>query len=163
MTEWNKTYPLIEVAVSTRSYSADGGGDRVQEGDIVAARIVTEGPGYAGIGLKEAKTFLWVRLEGVEEDNIQYLIDAVSEEHPGRFEELEPSATKLDKRRYCIPLSRLQSYFPELDINKACDPNDPYQPFLTIDPEDDKYLTLAPREPLNVEGLIFDKVTRTYF
>lgn len=146
MGETNAVYPVCELALSLESCTPLAGGhERKLAGDIIACRV----PG-SGIGTAEAHSYLWLRVEGLEENVCARLTDRVEE-----------GGAAFDKRRYCIPLERLQAVVPTFDIARALDPLDLYQPFLVVD-EDGPYTFLTMTPPLAAEGLIFDKVTGAY-
>lgn len=140
MGQTNPAYPIFEIAISCEHGGTHSGGlkERKTVGDIIAIRK----PGI-GIGLKEMSGYLWLRIEGLEENDMARLIDPIE---------------GFDKRRYCIPFDRLKAIIPSLDINRAKDLNDKYQPFLSVD-HDPPYRFIGTTRPLNIHGLIFDKQT----
>lgn len=149
MSETFINYPIREIAISTEnSAPLNSGHERKLEGDIVAVRNVSN-----GIGSGETKKFIWLRVEGLEKLEMDVLIEPLTE---------EPFETIYDKRRYCIPLERLQKFVPTFDINRAKDATDIYQPFLNIDEDNFLYLEGTESKTLRIEGLVFDKVTGGY-
>lgn len=150
----SRDYPVAEIALSLEYGGVLASGhERKIVGDIIAIRKPS-----AGIGMAEMKRFLWLRVEGLEENEFGTLTMLESEEG-GPGEDL----TSYDKRRYCIPLERLKALYPDFDINRALDSDDIYQPFLPVDEDGPAlYLTSSVVAPLSVEGLVFDKRTRTY-
>jgi hypothetical protein len=152
----NRKFPVKEISIWTIN-QPDHQNERVIPGDICAIRK----PHYV-IGLKEASELIWLRIEGLEENDFAELrspnFDAdISEEHTGLLPSEMPDC--FDKRRYFIPLNRIKKIYPALDLNRAKDQNDAYQPFITIDFADSGfYYYLAAIKPFNVHGLIFDKV-----
>lgn len=147
-----RSYPTVEIAIDVENRPPEF----KQEGDIATIR-----PPNIGIGLKEAKNRIWLLVDGLEQlefSNFHYSVlepyDATGAYHP------HENYTRYDRRRYCVPLDRLQTVFPSLDLNRARDMNDAYQPFFTLD--EDNYLWLTDRIPLSVEGLVFDKVIGDY-
>jgi len=147
-----RDYPVIEMAIALWSMVPE----RPQEGDIMATRK----PGI-GIGLKEANLFLWLLVEGLEAWEFGQL-------KISNYEPLDPTGqydpasayTRYDKHRYCIPMTRLQTVFPSLDLVKVRDPVQAYQPFYTLDTDNNLWLT--DRAPFTHEGLIFDKALGVY-
>lgn len=135
-----KKYPIYEVALSLEDCAPHTGGtkERKLAGDIVAFRKPAE-----AIGLKEMKNFLWLRVEGLEENEMPRLVEPV-----------EVGGQYYDKRGYSIPLERLKKVFPSFDIERALNTDEVYQPFLVLD-DDGRYTYNHP--PLNVHGLIFKK------
>lgn len=147
-----REYPTVEIVVCAHSEVPE----RRQEGDILAVRRPD-----IGIGLAEAKLYLWLLVQGLAANEYDHLDDSIYEPFDPTGEYDPRSAYPLfDKRRYCIPFTRLQAVFPTLDLSKARDTNDPYQPFYTID--EDNNLWLTDRTPLAAEGLVFDKVNGVY-
>lgn len=161
-----RRYATLEVCISTYSRSELSKGERAQEGDIVARRE----PGN-GIGTAEAHNFLWLRISGLEELGLWKLTDIFTDP-PTRPEDRPVVGRRyfalFDKRRFCIPLERLKIVAPWLDLNRVRDRSDPYQPFIPIDLDDDDvrlqhtFLVGAAHRPLEIIGLVFDKVTGRY-
>lgn len=150
MGETNPNYPTMEIALSMENAPDNiSGAERKKLGDIIAIRA----PGNA-CGIQEAKRYLWLRIEGLEENEFAAFIQQV-------FEPTDPeTGLAFDKRRYCIPLGRLQTIYPALDQVRARDPDDFYQPFIMVDSEDFSFVAADP--PFQVSGLIFDKATGDY-
>jgi len=145
----NRKFPVMEIAISlTGKANLPSGHERKQLGDIIAIRKP-----HSVIGSKEVTEFLWLRIEGIEEDLMMLLQDIV--ESTG-----QPSVV-YDKRRYCIPLRKLKKFFPSFDIGRAMDKTDIYQPFIVVD-EDEPHIYLADLRPLRIEGLVFDKLKGIY-
>ena len=138
----NPNHPIFELALSLENCAPHTGGtkERKLAGDIVAIRRPAQ-----AIGTKEAKTYLWLRVQGLEENDMARLTDSIE---------------GFDKRRYCIPLERLKEIVPTFDIAKAMDPNVIYQPFLILDEEDFKFL--GSEQPFEIEDILFDKQTGKY-
>lgn len=161
MGETNKKYPVKEIAIFLRGKSVLDGKERCQVGDIIEVRYPS-----IGIGKKEAKEYLWLRVEGLEELEFDRLKDPLGEpfSKSGDYKRRDGSV-KYDKRRFSIPLHILKRHLPNLNIDKALDLNTIYQPFFILD-EDDQYTTdflfLADKPPLQAQGLIFDKNTNTF-
>jgi len=146
-----RSYPTAEVAIALFS----GQGERLQEGDITSVRKP-----QIGIGLKEAKTRLWLLVQGPQYIEYAGLKEKVTEPiDPTRLYE-DQAYIKYDKRRFCIPLARLIQVFPTLDLAKARDLGQAYQPFYTLDTEN--HLWLTDRIPLDTAGLVFDKALGVY-
>jgi hypothetical protein len=141
---------MIEIAIALESVADTDGGERKKEGDIIAVR-----PTGIGIGAKEASRYLWFRIDGLvtraEYEQLASLL----------FEPDDPeSGVRYDKRRYCVPLARLEIIDPSFDIGRARDTEDIYQPYMMVDPETLEYLTVDP--PFDVSGLVYDKVVGDY-
>ena len=142
MSELNPNYPVMEMAISLVDHAPlESGHERVLAGDIIAVRYPD-----IGIGLKEAKAFLWIRVEGLEEHELRLL---------------DRSIKGFDKRRYCIPLEKIKEIRPSFDVDLAMDENIIYQPFLTIDYETD-YCFILEEPPFQISGLVYDKLTGEY-
>ena len=137
-----KRYPVWEIAVVTQSYAPlTSGHERVVEGDIVAARFAGS---MDGIGVNERTRHLWLRVEGWEEHEC-WLTEGVE---------------GYEKRRYQVPLARLKTVCPDLDLAAARDTTAVHQPWLVTDEDTGLFLTIA--ATLNVQGLVFDTVTGEY-
>lgn len=134
---------IIEVAICTDNLLDHSGGERAKEGDIVAVRI----PGTK-IGTKEGKLFLWLRLDNVTFED--YLL----------VQRIEEGGALYDKRRYCIPFSRLEQLDSNFSLSRARDQNDMYQPYLTVDEETYEFVSVG--NIFQVQGLVYDKVTQSY-
>ena len=146
----NPNYPTMEIAISLVDYAPLASGhERVLVGDIIAVRK----PDY-GIGTKELENFLWLRVEGLEEDEFSKLTDNISD---------STSNIIYDKRRYCIPLEKLYELEPTFDIDLATTAGSIYQPFLFVDYESDySFIMENTQLPFQVFGLIYDKVIGDY-
>lgn len=140
MGQTDPKYPIFEVAISCED-CAPHVSERKLAGDIIAVRR----PGME-IGSGEDKRFLWLRLEGLEENEMAQLVASI---------------TGFDKRRYSIPLDRLKVLWPSFDMNRALDPNDSYQPFILIDGDGPHwFLDITPA--FSVHGLVYDKILGDY-
>ena len=124
--------------------------ERALEGDIIAIR--TDGN---GVGMKEMHRWLWVSVYGMDDDLMTFLQEGVTE-----GDEFEREI--YDKRRYSIPLARLQAIYPTLDMARVRDVTDAYQPFMPVDEDQGYYLEGSAQPPFDVAGLIFDKTTGRY-
>jgi len=146
----NPNYPTMEIAISMINAPDNPSGDeRMKLGDIIAIRKPVD-----FIGIKESKLFLWLHIEGLEENAFAVFTQQV-------FEPTDPeTGLRYDKRRYCIPIGRLQVLYPALNQVRARDPDDFYQPFLTIDSED--FEIISADSPYEVSGLVFDKAIGDY-
>ena len=123
---------IMEVAIALQNAPDDPGGERMKEGDIIALRLPA-----LSVGQAEGKLFLWLRLDAlIERSQFDLLTDMVREPGP-------VTGVIFDKRRYCIPLARIQILYPAFNLTRARDPDDLYQPFLYVDPEDYKYTTTS--------------------
>lgn len=96
--------PIVEVAIRT----CRGESGLTQPGDIIVAREPS-----MGIGRKEMQNYLWL---WIEVDDIQAFLLTESSEQ--------------DKREYCIPLDLLKQRVPDLDLARATNPSERYQPFI---------------------------------
>ena len=145
MGETNPSYPVMEVALALFSKPDLNSKERIQEGDIVDVRDLSAG----GIGMKEANTFLWLRIEGLEANDMSALSSP-----------LEENGVLFDKRRHTIPLDRLKVVYPSLDLSRSRDDSDLYQPFYLVDEESFEFLSSSP--VFDVSGLVFDKSIGSY-
>ena len=134
---------IVEVAICTDNLADHSGGERAKEGDIVAIR-----PPGTRIGTKEGKLFLWLRLDDLTHE--QYVLAQI----------LKEDGTRYDKRRFCIPLHRLEQLDPSFSPSRTIDQDDMYQPYLTVDEETYEFLTVT--RTFLVQGLVYDKVTQSY-
>jgi len=151
MSELDPNYPVMEIAISLVAYAPLASGhERVIEGDIAAVRKPNE-----GIGREEAKHYMWMRVEGLEESEFAKLTDYIVD---------STSNIIYDKRRYCIPLEKLYEADPEFDIDLALEEDHIYQPFLVVDYDDRtfEFLLEDGHLPFQVSGLIYDKVIGDY-
>jgi hypothetical protein len=149
MGELNPNYPVMEIAISLVSYAPlVDGHERIIEGDIVAVRKPDK-----GIGREEAMRYLWLRIEGLEENEYYNLTDSIVS-----------SAGEYDKRRFTIPLEKLEEIHPNFDINLAKEEDHIYQPFLLVDYYDRSFLYVVEDgyQPFQVSGLIYDKAIGDY-
>jgi len=148
MGQTNQKYPVFEAALSLEDAAAHTSGtkERKQVGDIIGIRKPL---GYVGSG--EMHRYLWLWLEGLEENEMARLTDPLS------ADPLNEDSQHFDKRRYAIPLERLKSVVPSFNIARALDVADMYQPFLMPDLESPFRHLTSPR-PLNANGLVFDKL-----
>ena len=151
MSQFARSYPDVEIAISTQSYSPLASGhERVQEGDIVTV----VGKLRKSRGIKAGKRYLWVRIYGEEAALMEALRDHIFDldldGEPGK---------QFDKKRFCVPLQRLKDQFPALDLARARDPDDDYQPFIPFDEDDFRYLEGPELRPFTVWGLVIDKKT----
>lgn len=147
MGQTNPKYPVFEVVLSLEDADAHTGGtkERKQAGDIIGIRKP-----LGAIGSGEMHRFLWLWLEGLEENEMTRLTEPLYA-IPG-----DDTSQQFDKRRYSIPLARLQAVVPSFNIARALDVTDMYQPFLLPDLESPFPHLTTPR-PLDVHGLVFDK------
>lgn len=143
MGETNPSYSVFEVALSLEDCTphTNGTKERKLAGDIIGLRR----PGTM-IGSAEMHTFLWLRIEGLEENEMVQLTENVA---------------GFDKRRYSIPLDRLKALVPSFDIDRALDPSEMYQPFLLPSVET-PYEYVVETRAFNVHGLVFDKQTAEF-
>ena len=151
MSQFARSYPDVEIAISTQSYSPLASGhERVQEGDIVTV----VGKLRTSRGLKAGKLFLWLRIYGEEiaflQQLMEHIFDLDGDGDPGK---------QFDKKRFNIPLQRLKNQFPAFDLVRARDPLDDYQPFIPFDEDDFRYLEGPALRPFALWGLVVDKKT----
>lgn len=149
-----RDYPIRELALSLEDAAPlASGSERTLVGDIVACRIPN-----IGIGLAEAHRYLWMRIDGFEQLDMDRLKMTLTE--PRDDERIIDGATRFDKRRFCIPLKRLKQRI-DFDVSKALDPTVIYQPFQPID--EDTFMFLDMRKPvLDAHGLIYDKAFQRF-
>ena len=149
MSEINQNYPVMEIAISLVDYNElETGHERALMGDIIDVRKPD-----TGVGRKEVEEYLWLRVEGLEESEFYKLTESV----------VTSAGIEYDKRRYTIPLEKLEELDPEFDINLALDDDRIYQPFLLVDYESDYTFVLEDGHlPFQTSGLIFDKETQEY-
>lgn len=147
-----REYPTVEISIALWNMAPE----RIQEGDICAWRRP-----QLGIGLKEAKQWLWLLIDGLEFNEYPELTMAIYEpfDPTGDYTPLS-DYTRYEKRRYNIPLARLQTVYPALDLNRCRDLNDAYQPFYTLDTDNNLWLTDT--TPFQATGLIFDNINGVY-
>jgi hypothetical protein len=146
----NPNYPTMEIALCMVNApdNADGT-ERMKKGDIIAIRKPAD-----FIGSQEGKIFLWLHIDGPEENEFAAFAQQV-------YEPTDPeTGERFDKRRYEVPLGRLQVLYPAFNQSRATDPNDFYQPFLLIDSEDFEIVAADPAYV--VSGLVFDKAIGDY-
>lgn len=99
---------IVEVCIAAHDF----GPGRAQEGDIIAIREP-----QLHIGLKEGRDFLW------------FLADDSELPDPALLEGDAPGL----KKRFNIPLARLQAKFGQFNLSRARNPDDWYQPFRGTD------------------------------
>lgn len=150
---YNREYKTFVMVLSTRSLGEPNGIDRVQTGDVTAVR--NRG---SGIGGSTLATYLYLLVNGLERLEMERLTHSVGEpfREDGEYDpDLRPGSKRLDRHRYCVPFDRLKEYVPRIDVARILDVTDPYQPFM---PVNDDNLFITPEPPLNVRGLVWDKV-----
>ena len=149
MSELDQNYPVMEIAISLVNYAPlDSGHERVLVGDIVTVRKPD-----IGVGRFEVYNYLWLRVEGLEESEFSRLTDSI----------VSSAGEKYDKRRYGIPLEKLEELDPEFDADLALDTDNIYQPFLVVDYLDEYYFILEDdHQPFQINGMVFDKETQEY-
>jgi hypothetical protein len=122
---------IYEVAVLVKDYVDDGEHERARAGDIIAVR--REDTSHGGVGYAEMSGILWLRIDGGDTNVLGQMTGALTEADP---------QIRYNKRRFSIgppsdPFRRLKQLRPSLDLNRVVDPNDMYQPFLSINEPDD--------------------------
>ena len=151
-----KDYAPREVAILVKGHlPLPSGSERAMEGDIVTIRSP-----HNGIGTGERSNFLWLRIEGLDRNDMDRLKDPNAEPLDEEGEFIEPH-TKYDKRRFCIPLERLKKVAPWLDLVRVRCEVDNYQPFIQVDEETGNYIG-GIRRPLSVHGLVYDKAKQRF-
>lgn len=154
MGETYHKYPTMEVAILTVN-RPDHDNERACPGDIIVIRR----PHHV-IGTKEGTEYIWLRFDGLEANGFWDLKGGSGTYMDPQYDAPDAKSfeTRYDKRRYCIPLERLKKFIPSFDIARAQDPEDFYQPFITVDFADSGfYKYLCNEAPLTVDGLVFDK------
>lgn len=149
-------YAAFEALLSLNDYAPQNGNERILVGDIASINPVAN---QTGMGMLMMRRYMAIILEGIPTE----LIDRLSD-HPQMVDgawDMEARPDLYDKRRYCIPLERLKEVVPSFDIEKALDKSLVYQPFRPVDEETGLYLE-TDTPPLDVHGLLFDKVTGEY-
>lgn len=141
------TYPIVEMALCVTDAQDLNTGERIKRWDIVGVRMPT-----SGVGRKERKNYLWIRVEGLSKVTFRALEQVNFDSTAGVW---------YDQRRYCIPFHRIKAQFPAFDLTLAVDSSQVYQPFLPVD-SDGPWLWLPGQPPLNASGLIVDKKTGLY-
>lgn len=147
MGQTNKTYPVMEIALSCEygGTHTNGTKERKCVGDIIAVRK----PGL-GIGSAEMSRYLWMWLEGLDDDAMSAL-DSM----------MIIADVIYDKRRYVIPFERIAAIVPSFNVSRALDLLDKYQPFRGVD-EEPPFRFVRDSRPFNVHGLVFDKLIRRF-
>ena len=139
MGETNRQYPVFEAALSCEDCAPHTNGihERKLAGDIIGIRRPA-----LGIGSAERSRYIWLRLEGLEENEMWLLTELIPE---------------FDKRRFAIPFTRLRQAYPDFDISRAMNRDEIYQPFLNVD-HNPPYYFLNEVPAFDVHGLVWDKV-----
>ena len=148
-----KTYEVV-LAVEDCSSLASGH-ERKLCGDIIGFRPV-DAPQAGMVGSAERNRYVWVLLELTDEE-----AGIISQPVVGGVDQDGRVIEYFDKRRYCIPLERLEKIVPSFNPARAKDSGDIYQPFCLLD-EDPPWQIMTRARPLGTEGLVFDKVTGGY-
>jgi hypothetical protein len=161
MSTFKPEYPVMELAVWLTSNATQNGIGHLIEGDIVTVRE----PHHA-ISDIEANIALWLRVDGWEREMIGHLTDPLynlSQADPLAAIDLETPPVVIEKRRYCIPLQNLVQH-TDFDLDRALDRWDAYQPFIRnmrVMPDMRVYSVID--APLDLDGLVWDKLTQRYF
>ena len=148
MGQTKKNYLIWDCALLVQGYQDHGNHERANGGDIITIR-----PERDDIGMKEMRMYLWLRLYGLDDHEMYALKHQI--EHPTN------KRIFYDKRRYCIPFTRLQQQDPSLNLARVLDPQDPYQFYHGLD-EDNGILTKGKRPAMHVSGLVYDKQLGRY-
>lgn len=128
----------------------------VEEGDIVCLRRYNRAA-HRGIGLQEMQHFLWLRLTGLDDTEMDMLSSS--------WDAVDEGDAAYGKRRFCIPLKRLAQVIPTVNPVLARDPTAIHQPCCPVDEEPSSLtrgLYYSLNTPLPVQGLVFDKLTMRY-
>ena len=131
---------IAEIAISTIDNIVDK--KRIQVGDITTVRKPT-----SGIGFKEMRTFIWLRVSGL---SFNKMLELCSPEYLNE--------KIVEKKRFRILLGRLAQVEPFFNINLAKNPQIIYQPFLPIDASG-LFLSPFTAKVYSVFGLVSDKQT----
>lgn len=123
---------IVEISIRTRQ-SRSG---LTHPGDIIEAH-----PPSRGIGLAAMRSFLWLWVD-VSPISSGLLLNESYGQH---------------KRRYYIPLDLLARRFPSLDMGRAVDPSQIYQPFIDVDRRTGLWKSIPNAIP--AQDLIIDKTT----
>lgn len=163
MPQTYREFPVMELALSCVQAHAH----RKQEGDIVAVRAP-----LGMIGTAEARSYVWLLVEGLDTSLMTRLTEPLYAAYNGTAP-LSVDTPIVDKRRFCIPFTRLQQVHAAFAPDRARDLRDVYQPFLPIETETYYYRLgsehqplhglrrlpagLVGVKPLHVHGVVFDK------
>lgn len=140
MADTFRRFPQMEILICAKDEPDNGNHLRKKEGDIIDVREVGM---VDGLGSQEVGKYIVIRCEGVEEKF---------------YEDLTQSEGISDKRRYHIPLEELDRQI-SIDLIKARDPNEKYQPYVPIDVNDGTFINEMQVPLFNPVGLIEDKQT----
>jgi len=137
------TQPNFNLEAEVALFLGDEQSDlNFKEGDIMVSRRP-----IGGVGSKEVERFLWLMIDGLEENDLFALSIPI-------FDELGDNIT--EKARYRISLSDLSLRDVNFDIDAARDPNVTYQPYLIPDLEDFIFVENS-EVPFDAQGLAWDK------
>jgi hypothetical protein len=167
----NRKWPVREIAICLQNLPGAPGHEGSAVGDIAEVR-----PPYWVTGRKERQRYLWLRVDGLEENEYKWLTDSWTEPLILYDRSNEADVVAFQHRRFCIPLKRLKQVLPYFDIVKALDINICYQPFLPIDTgnfleqemnaheadEGDGRFLSQQTMVLDVHGLVYDKARGEY-
>jgi hypothetical protein len=144
---------MYEIALSAISYVDHSAHERAREGDIIAVR--KQGLSE-GIGRRSQKTVIWVLME-LDVDFADKLLMPLSDPlDPEDSDFIDGTVKFYEKRRYNMPLERLERFCPWIVLSDVRDEDKVYQPFLPVATDDNYYLQID-RSYFPTEGLIFDK------
>jgi len=153
MPQTYRAYRIWEVALAVQGFSPLATGmERAQEGDIIRVRYEIQ-----GIGFKEMSEFLWVRVQGKDDADMEILWRM----YTVAIDEL--SFDRFEKRQYSISFDRLKVAYPALDLVRVRDIADIYQPFLSVEEDTGRYIETSKVPPLDINGLVFDKKRMVVF
>lgn len=108
-----------------------------EAGDIIECR-----PDMRCIGQQERHKYIWLVMSDVDNEL-----------------RIKQGEKLLYKRRYQIPFARLNDVAP-LDIARAMDPEDEYQPYIDYDDINGEVITH--NQPIPIVGLVWDKIETRY-
>jgi hypothetical protein len=146
MPQTYKEYTVVELSLELHdNLDLASGHERSKEGDIINVRSP-----HLGTGKAVHKNYLKLLVSGLDKYELGSLSELMEAEN----------GTLYDKRRYCIPLERLKMFYPSLDIGKLKDRNESYQPICMVDEDTNNFFYQG--APLDVHGLVFDKLKMRY-
>lgn len=141
----NPNFPVAQVAITFQGHS---GNVFRKEGDIAGMRIDE----INGFGLRTVKPYIWMRLTGLEENELFNLAIPNTE----GIEE----GIIFNKYRYSTPITKIIEKFPDFDLSFARDINMIYQPFINLDERN--HIITWKHEPFDVRGFVWDKQFETF-
>jgi hypothetical protein len=125
---------------------------KAHEGDIITSRRE-----IGGVGTLEAQKYLWILVDGLEENDLYALHQTLFDGDPAG----DDPVNEIEKRRFRIALADLALRDPDFDVERARDPLDIYQPYLQLDSDDFIFIPSSVL-PFDAQGLVWDKSTGLY-